>query len=87
MRGRLHRLYDALETGKLQVDDLAPRITALKSQINELQTKRFDAMTYGAQFEPQPLDYSTLKTYMDDLKDLLSKGSIMEQKSLLCKAH
>ena len=83
LRGRLHRLYDALETGKLEVGDLAPRITALKSQIDELQNRRFDAMTHAGQFEPQPLDYSTVKTYVDDLKDLLSKGSIMEQKSFL----
>jgi site-specific DNA recombinase len=31
LRWRLHKLYDALETGKLDVEDLAPRIKELKA--------------------------------------------------------
>jgi site-specific DNA recombinase len=31
VRRRLHKLYDALETGKLEVEDLAPRIKELKA--------------------------------------------------------
>jgi hypothetical protein len=30
-RVRLSRLYDALETGKIELDDLAPRIKELKA--------------------------------------------------------
>src|SRR5262245_47508106 len=33
LRRRLHKLYDALETGKLDVEDLAPRIRELKAQM------------------------------------------------------
>jgi site-specific DNA recombinase len=35
-RRRLHKLYDALETGKLDVEDLAPRIKELKAQMDGL---------------------------------------------------
>jgi site-specific DNA recombinase len=31
LRRRLHKLYDALETGKLEVEDLAPRIKELRA--------------------------------------------------------
>jgi site-specific DNA recombinase len=39
-RGKLDKLYNSLETGKLDIDDLAPRIKELKTQINTLETKR-----------------------------------------------
>jgi chromosome segregation ATPase len=44
LRGRLHKLYDALETGKLDVEDLAPRIKELKAQMDKLEEKRLDLM-------------------------------------------
>ena len=39
-RTRLSRLYDALETGKLNLNDLAPRIKELKTRIDELSKAR-----------------------------------------------
>jgi hypothetical protein len=37
MGRRLHELYDALETGKLEVEDLAPRIKELNAQKDDLE--------------------------------------------------
>jgi chromosome segregation ATPase len=37
VRRRLHKLYDALETGKLEVEDLAPRIKELNAQKDDLE--------------------------------------------------
>src|SRR5262245_42999597 len=37
VRRRLHKLYDALETGKLEVEDLAPRLKELKAQADDLE--------------------------------------------------
>ncbi|MGC8576287.1 MAG: recombinase family protein, partial [Caldisericum sp.] len=42
LRDRLHKLYSALETGKLDVEDLAPRIKELRGQIDKLEEKRLD---------------------------------------------
>ena len=40
VRARLSRLYDALETGKLDLDDLAPRIKELKTRQDELNKSK-----------------------------------------------
>lgn len=40
IRARLSRLYDALETGKLDLDDLAPRIKELKTRQDELNKSK-----------------------------------------------
>ena len=37
---RLTKLYDGLETGKLPLDDLAPRIKELKARADELNKER-----------------------------------------------
>jgi len=38
--GRLAKLYDALETGKLGIDDLAPRIKELRALEDQLKGTR-----------------------------------------------
>jgi|TARA_B100000315_G_C14443373_1_gene525707 uncharacterized coiled-coil DUF342 family protein len=89
LRGKLNKLYDALETGKPEVDDLAPRIKNLKSQIDDLEEKRFDLSESIRDARVDILDASLVRSYADDLKALLSKGSIVEQKiftSVLRKA-
>jgi len=40
VESRLHKLYNALETGKLELEDLAPRIKALRTQKDDLGEKR-----------------------------------------------
>jgi site-specific DNA recombinase len=83
VRGRLHKLYDALETGKLDVEDLAPRIKELKAQVDQLEDKRIDLMETIRDVKVELLEASIVKAYVDDLKSLLSTGSIVEQKSFL----
>jgi len=83
VRGRLHKLYDALETGKLDVEDLAPRIKELKAQVDQLEDKRIDLMETIRDVKVELLEASIVKAYVDDLKALLSTGSIVEQKSFL----
>ena len=43
MERRLGRLYDALETGKVELDDLAPRIKELKEKRGLLERARAEA--------------------------------------------
>ncbi len=83
MRERLHKLYSALETGKLDVKDLAPRIKELRGQIDELKGKRLELVESIRNTKVELLEASVVKAYVDDLKTLLSKGSIVEQKSFL----
>ena len=83
LRGRLDKLYNALETGKLAVKDLAPRIKELKAQIDDLEEKRLDLAESIQGAKVELLEGSVVKAYVDDLKALLCKGSIVEQKSFL----
>ena len=83
VRRRLPKLYDALETGKPDVEDLAPRIRELKAQTNDLEEKRSALMENIREAKVDLLEASVVRAYVDDLKALLSKGSIVEQKSFL----
>ncbi|MGC8834398.1 MAG: hypothetical protein ACP5R4_10125, partial [Armatimonadota bacterium] len=83
LRERLHKLYNALEIGKLDVEDLAPRIKELRGQIDELEGKRLDLIESIRDAKVELLEASVVKAYVDDLKALLCKGSIVEQKSFL----
>jgi len=83
LKMRLGRLYDSLETGKLDIDDLAPRIRELKARIEQFETERSQIMENTEKPKPLPLDFATLKYHVRDLADLLKKGSFMEQKSFL----
>ncbi len=42
LKGKLDKLYDALESGMLDLSDLAPRIKEMKSQIDKLENTRAD---------------------------------------------
>jgi site-specific DNA recombinase len=83
VRRRLHKLYDALETSKLDVEDLAPRMKQLKAQMDDLEEKRIDLMESIREAKVDLLEASVVRAYVDDLKGLLSKGSIVEQKCFL----
>ena len=83
LRERLHKLYDALETGKLEIDELAPRIRELKARIDEMEKQRNSFVEDMESEEVELLSAPAVKEYADDLRSLLSKGSIMEQKSFL----
>ncbi|MFI5339686.1 MAG: recombinase family protein [Candidatus Methylomirabilales bacterium] len=78
---RLRRLYAALETGRLTVADLAPRIKELRSQLQEQETRKAQ-IAAGPEDVPQ-VGASEVKFYVQDLQSLLETGSIMERKSFL----
>ena len=80
---KLLRLYVALETGKLELDDLAPRIKELRAEQTRLQRAREEALTELGDAEPKELGGEQVLAYARDLKAVLSKGSVMEQKAFL----
>ena len=82
-RERLHRLYDALETGQLGPEDLAPRIKELRAHIADLQRTRAELLERIHNAKVARLTASAIQAYVDDLQGLLSKGSILEQRSFL----
>jgi site-specific DNA recombinase len=80
---RLDRHYDALETGKLSLDELAPRIKQLKARQDELSKARLmieaDMATQGM----EPLDASQIKNYVRDLGALLADTDVLKSKNFL----
>ena len=80
---RLGKLYDALETGEFKGGELAPRIRALFQKKEELQQAKADAdevLRYQAVDMADPL---VVRDYVDDLRGLLERSSIIEQRSFL----
>jgi len=80
---RLFKLYDALETGKLDLNDLAPKIKELKVRQDELFKSRVlleaDMTIHGVQY----VDVDQVKSYCRDLRGLLSETDIVKSKSFL----
>ncbi len=82
---RLGRLYDALETGNYEDRDLAPRIKELTRKKEELRQVRAEAEEEEAlHYEPAGLvDDQVVRDYAEDLRNLLTKSLITEQRGFL----
>ena len=80
---RLGRLYDAIETGKVEINDLAPRIQALRHQEDQLEAARLDMEESLAQRRIKLADAEVVRSYADNLRDVLSKSPLMEQKAFI----
>jgi len=80
---RLSKHYDALETGKVSLDDLGPRIRELRARQNQLSKVRVqveaDIVTQGK----QQVDVVLVKSYAQDLKSLLGEADFTESKAFL----
>jgi site-specific DNA recombinase len=83
VRLRLSRLYDALETGKLAIDDLAPRIKEQRARELELSKARLaveaEMLTHG----PNHVDAETIKAHARDLKAILEEADLASSKAFL----
>jgi site-specific DNA recombinase len=83
VRNRLTRLYDALETGKLDHDDLAPRIKELRSRQDELSKAKILTEAEMTAQGVKDLDIENVKSDIFDLRQLLEETEVAERKSFL----
>ncbi len=83
VQSRLSKLYAALETGKIDLEDLSPRIKELRTQQRELEAKRNDLLDAMNEDSPQALNLETVQEYVSSLKSILASSSFIEQKSFL----
>jgi len=65
---RLDRLYDAVETGKIGLDDLTPRIRELRSRQEQLLNRRIELETLMSGRKVELADLGAVKDYVDDLR-------------------
>jgi site-specific DNA recombinase len=80
---RLSKLYDALETEKLSLDDLAPRIKGLRTRQNELHKARLLAEAEKTTRVVKHMDAKIVKAYAKELQCLLGEVDILESKAFL----
>jgi site-specific DNA recombinase len=80
---RLERLYDALETGSLQLADLAPRIKHLRERQEQLHVTRLDLENLLSNRKIELADPETVKNYVVDLHKLLEESTLVERKSFI----
>jgi site-specific DNA recombinase len=80
---RLERLYDALESGKVTLNDLSPRIQFLRHREDQLQALRLELEGLLAERKIQLADEKMVRTYVENLRDLLTNSSMPEQKAFI----
>ncbi len=83
VESRLGKLYDALETGKFKSGELAPRIRTLTQKKEELQHAKADIEERLRHEILDTVDLHVVQQYTNDLRNLLAKSSITEQRSFL----
>ena len=81
--GRLERLYDALETGKIGLDDLAPRIQQLRQRLEQLQSSKWELETLLSDRRVDLANLEMVSQYVGDLRGLLQEGELAERKSFI----
>jgi site-specific DNA recombinase len=80
---RLDRLYDAIETGKISLDELAPRIRELQSRQEQLQLRRIEIENQMSDRRVELADLETISGCVDDLQELLKEGSLAERRAFI----
>ena len=83
VQARLSKLYDALETRKLSLDDLAPRIRDLRSRQEELTRARLQLQLEQQTSKARHLNARTVRAYAEDLSHLLDEARVAESKAFL----
>ncbi|MFC1593198.1 recombinase family protein, partial [Candidatus Omnitrophota bacterium] len=83
VESRLGKLYDASETGKFKSGELAPRIRTLTQQKEELQRVKANIEERLRHEVLDTVDLHVVQPYTSDLRNLLAKSSINEQRSFL----
>jgi len=83
VNSRLVRLYGSLETGKLDLNDLAPRDKELKAKQEELRKTRILTEADLAIHGVQQVDTEQIRRYCADMRRLLSESDIVQSKAFL----
>ena len=81
--GHLDRLYDALETGKVDLDDLAPRIRDQRIQHEQLQNRKYELECYLSDRKVELTDLKRVIGYVENLRSILDKGTLQERKAFI----
>ena len=79
----LAHVYAALEGGKVDIDDLAPRLKELRARQREIEEKKDEALDQMNQGDGSRFDPSAMDRYVEDLRATLQSASFLECKTFL----
>ncbi len=80
---KLTRLYAALESGKVDIDDLAPRLKELRAEQRTLGERRDQALAETNQPACPELDLAKVREYAGEMRSLLESSTFLESKTFL----
>ncbi len=80
---KLERLYNALETGKLDLDILAPRIKMANCELESLEKTKYDLNIKNSVKPIKEINKQTIINYLKDFNNLMLKGSLQEKREFI----
>jgi site-specific DNA recombinase len=83
VNSRLERLYDVIETGRLNLDDVVVRIRELRQRQERLQTRKIEIESQLSDRKVEIADLETVLPYVYDLHDLLKEGALAERRAFI----
>ena len=83
VRKRLEKLYEAIETSKLTLEVLSPRIMSLRHREEQLEAARDDAEIQLEQRRVELPNTEEIARYVADFREFLQEGTIPERKALI----
>ena len=80
---KLGRLYTALESGKVDIDDLAPRLKQLRTEQREIKQKQDETLDEFNKASDRSFSLEATQEYVRELRCLLKSTSFLESKTFL----
>ena len=80
---RLDKLYDAVETGKINLDDLTPRIRELRSRQEKLLARQSEPEVAISDKRVELADMKMVKSYVIDLRHTLAEGPLTDRRAFI----
>jgi site-specific DNA recombinase len=80
---RLDKLYDAVETGKIGLDDLTPRIRELRNRQEQLLSRRSELETLMSDRKVELADLGMVKDYLGDLRQTIDENPLSERRAFI----
>ena len=80
---RLSNIYDAIESGKIELSDLALRIKELRMRQEKLIARKSEIEAQYSEHRYEIMDPAQMAVYVEDLKALLDEGEVCERKAFI----
>ena len=83
VNNRLARLYDSLETGKVELGDLAPRIKELRTRQEKLLARKVQLEVLLSDRRVELASPAVVRSYVADLRNLLTRSELAERRAFI----